>query len=225
MAYKPALILLLTCGAMPAAAGAGDLSNYRGFEFGMSLPAAAKLIGTGAASPKTIHSRPALIQELAWSPRSLGPSSQAESVRDVVFSFYNGDLYQIAVNYDRHEIEGLTTEDIIDAVSLLYGPTVKPAPSAKSAQDLYADEVEMVARWEDPQYGFDLMRSSYGPGFKLVGILKKLDAPAHAAILEAERLDDKEAPQRDAARVTSEQEAARAKLAQTRLVNKPRFRP
>jgi len=53
---------------------------------------------------------------------------------------------------------------------------------------------------------------SYGAKFKLVGVLKKLEAPAQAAVIEAGRLDDKEAPQRDAARIASEEEAGRAKL-------------
>jgi hypothetical protein len=82
----------------------------------------------------------------------------------------------------------------------------------------------VVARWQDPQYRFELVRSSYGPSFSLIAVLKKLEAPAQAAILEASRLDDQEAPQRDAARVASEEEAAKAKLQQARLVNKPKFR-
>jgi hypothetical protein len=52
-------------------------------------------------------------------------------------------------------------------------------------------------------------------------IMTRLDSPAHAAILEAKRLDDQEAPQREAARVASEREAARDKLEMARLVNKP----
>jgi hypothetical protein len=64
------------------------------------------------------------------------------------------------------------------------------------------------------------------PVFRTIrGVLKKLDAPAQAAILEAKRLDDQEAPQRDAARLAGEQELAKAKLEKLRLLNKPRFRP
>ena len=43
--------------------------------------------------------------------------------------------------------------------------------------------------------------------------------------MEAKRLDEQEAPQREAVRVASEEEAARAKLDKARLVNKPKFRP
>jgi hypothetical protein len=55
--------------------------------------------------------------------------------------------------------------------------------------------------------------------------MNRLETPAEAANLEARRLDDLEAPQRDAARLASEQEAAKAKLEKSRLVNKPKFRP
>ena len=55
--------------------------------------------------------------------------------------------------------------------------------------------------------------------------MKRLEAPAQAATLEAKRLDDQEAPQRDAARLASEEEATKTKLEKARLVNKPKFRP
>ena len=44
-------------------------------------------------------------------------------------------------------------------------------------------------------------------------------------MLEAKRLDDQEAPQREAARVASEQEAARDKVEKARVLNEARFRP
>jgi hypothetical protein len=59
----------------------------------------------------------------------------------------------------------------------------------------------------------------------LIGVLKRLEGPAQAAILEAARLDEQEAPQRDAERIATDQEAERANLERARLVNKPNFRP
>jgi hypothetical protein len=101
----------------------------------------------------------------------------------------------------------------------------KPPALAKAAPGPYGDQEEVLARWQDQQYRFDLMRYSYGPSFKLIGVLKRLEAPAQAAISEAKRLDNQEAPQRDAARMATEEEAARAKLQKARIVNKPNFRP
>ena len=222
---KSALTSLFACGIISAATVTGGLSKYRAFQFGTDLPTVATQVGANVSQAKVIHSRPALNQELEWRPQSLGPSDQRESANEVVFSFYNGELYRIAISYDRYEIEGLTADDIIEAVSAIYGPVANLPIQVKPLEDRYGDQDEVVARWQDPQYSFDLMRSSYGPAFKLIGILKRLDSQARAAIQEAKRLDIQEAPQRDAARQASEQEAVRAKLEKSRLVNKPRFRP
>jgi len=146
-------------------------------------------------------------------------------VQEVVFSFYDGALFRIAVNYDRYGTEGLTVDDLVEVVSATYGIAEKPTDPAKTSQGRYGDQEETVARWQDSQYCFDLIRSSYGPSFRLIGVLKRLQAPVQAAITEAKRLDDREAPQKDAARITDEKEAERAKLEKSRLVNKPKFQP
>jgi hypothetical protein len=210
---------------MSAATLAGDLSKYRNVQLGTDLPTVAKEVGVSPSQAKVIHRRPALIQELEWSPQPLGSYSQTEAAKEVVFSFYDGELFRIAINYDRYETEGLTADDFIEAMSATYGIAEKPTPPANAVQGRYGDQEEIVARWQDSQYCFDLIRSSYGPTFRLIGVLKRLQAPAQAAITEAKRLDDQEAPQRDAARIVDERGAERAKLEKSRLVNKPRFRP
>ena len=56
-------------------------------------------------------------------------------------------------------------------------------------------------------------------------IHEETGGPAQAATLQAKRLDDQEAPQRDAARLAREEDAAKTKLEKAKLVNKPKFRP
>lgn len=220
------LLVVLVCGVISAATVASHLSEYRGFKFGTDLPAVLKQAGVDMSQVKVIHTRPALIQTLDWYPRSLGPSPQPESVDNVLLSFYNGELYRIVVNYDRYEVEGLTAEDMVGALSRIYGAaTAASIAPAKVVQNQYGDQQEVFARWEDSQYSFDLIRSSYGPSFQLIGVQRTLDSSAQSAISEAKRLDEQEAPQREAARAASEQEAANTKLEKARLVNKPRFRP
>jgi hypothetical protein len=218
-------LAVLIFGVMSTATLAADLSKYRNFEFGTDLAAVAKQADTNASQARVLSSRPALIQELGWRPQSLGPSSKNEAVNAVVFSFYDGKLYRMAVDYDRHLTEGLTPDDFIDAISSNYGIATKPAAPLVISPESYGDRQEILAQWQDSQYRFDLIRSSYGPSFKLVGTMKSLEAPAQAAVLEAKRLDDQEAPQRDAARLANQELAAKAKLEQARLVNKPKFRP
>jgi hypothetical protein len=212
-------------GMMSATAGAADLAKYRNFQLGTGLPAVAKQIGVNPSEAKAIHRRPALIQELEWRPQPFGLSPQTESAQKLVFSFYNGELFQIAVNYDRYKTAGLTADDFIEALSATYGVAEKPAAPGNTVQGEFGAQDEIVARWQDSQYSFDLTRSSYGPSYRLVGILKTLQSPVQAAITEAKRLDDQEAPQRDAARIADENETERVKLEKSRLENKPNFRP
>lgn len=223
-ALRSALIPLVVLAAMPVAASAADLSKYRDFQLGADLATVAKQAGVDASEAKVIHRRPALMQELSWRPQTLG-SSPKTGPQEVVFSFYDDTLYRIVVNYDRYETEGLTTEDIVAAFAEPYGVAAKPTVPAEATPGPYGDREEILARWQDGQYRFELIRSSFGPSFKLAGVLKKLEAPAQSAALEAKRLDDQEAPQRDAARAASEEEAARVKSEKARLVNKPKFRP
>jgi hypothetical protein len=222
-ASRPALASFLLLGVISADALANDLSKYRNFQLGTDLPTIAKLVGTNPSQAKGIQHRPALIQELEWRPQPLGSSPQPESVQEVVFSFYNGELYRIAINYDRYEIEGLTADDFIEVISATYG-TAERRP-ANAMQGQYGSQEEIVAQWQDSKYCFNLIHSSYGSSFRLVGELKRLQAPAQAAIAEAKRLDDQEEPQRNAARISDEKETERAKLEKARLVNKPKFRP
>ena len=221
---KSALIVLVAGGVLSAATLTKDLSGYRGFQLGSNLATIEKQVAAGRSEVKTIHRRPALIQELNWQPQSLGSTPQRESVQEVVFSFYDGQLFQIAVTYDRYETEGMTADDFIEAISATYGTAENPKLPSKPAQEQFGDQEEVVARWQDAQYSFDLIRGSYGPTFKMVGVLKRLEAPAQAAIDEAKRLDDQEAPQRDAALKADEAQAEQTKLEKARLLNKPKFR-
>jgi hypothetical protein len=204
---------------------AEDLSKYRDFQFGTDLPTVAKRIGASPSQAKLIHSRPALVQDLEWRPQSLGSSPKAESAQQVVFSFYGGSLFRISVKYDRYATEGLTTEDFVEAISAVFGGPAKIPPAVKPAKESYGDQEEVVARWEDPQYRFELLRGSYGPTYTLVGSLKSLELSVQAANVEAKRLDDLEAPEREAARAAKEQDAKAATLERARTANKAKFHP
>lgn len=210
--------------ALPAASWAADLSSYRQVKLGTDLPGVARQIGVSPSAAKVTYTRPALVQELEWTPESPRLPVEADSTPLVALTFYNGELFRIAVTYDRYRTEGLTTADMIEAVSRLYGAPVTSTP-AKAPPEAWVDREDVVARWQDPRYRFELMRSSYGPRFRLVGVLRELETPAVAAIVEGTRLDALEQPQRDAARAASEAEAERARLEKARLQNKAVFRP
>jgi len=206
---------------LPPAVLGEDLSRYRDFQLGMDLTA----METSPSQVKTIHQRPAVIQDTEWRPRSFpGRSSESDPVKDILLSFYNGKLFRIVANYDRYKTEGMTAEDMIDAISAMYGVAVKPTaevlfPSA------YSEKVRVIARWEDSEYSLNLVRSPYQPSFALISFSKQLDALAQAAALAAIRLDTQEAPQRDAEEKRRQADEVSAKQEKARLVNKPGFRP
>jgi hypothetical protein len=207
---------------------APDLSKYREFQFGTNLLVVAKQVDMEPSEARVIHQRPAVIQELDWRPlRSLGSSSQADSVSEVLLSFYNGELFQMLVNYDRYRTEGLTDEDMVEAISARYGTASRP--DAKlilfSSFQVYNDTEKVIARWEDSHYSFNLFRSSYQPTFGMLIFSKRLNPLAEAANAQAIRLDEEEAPQREIERQKQQDEANRAKQEKARKVNKADFRP
>src|SRR5713226_9651431 len=104
-----------------------DLSKYRGFSLGMSLVELSNQVELKPLQTKLIHKRTSVIQELTWWPReSSGSSLQADSVWQVFFTFYNGELFRVLVTYDRHATKGLTAEDMVQAISEQYGIATKP---------------------------------------------------------------------------------------------------
>lgn len=211
----PWLLLLfspLLCGA--------DLSTYRGFQFGMGLNAAVKHSGMDVSEVTTIHQRPARIQELSWQPVRFS-SSDTDPVEQVLFSFYNGQLFRVVVDYDSQKTEGLSVHDLVEAMSTRYGTATRPAIETLLPSAAFSEGVTVVARWEDADYSFNLVQSPYGLKFGLIAFSKRLDGLAQAAIATGTHLDEQEAPHRQQV----EAQNAQSTLDKTRLANKPRFRP
>jgi hypothetical protein len=207
---------------------AQDLSNYRGFHLGMKLSAAAKLADVKVSEAKAIYQRPALIQELEWRPQSsYSSSAQGDPVRTVLFSFYNGELYRIVVIYDQDRTEGLTDGDLIESISAKYGTPTTPAAkiTSSSPTQAFSDSEKVLARWEDSQYSFNLFRSPFGSVPGMLIFSKRLDTLAQVAIVEAIRLNEQEAPQREIDRLKKEGEDKNAAGQKVRPANKASFRP
>jgi hypothetical protein len=213
---------------------AQDLSTYREFHLGARLPVVAKQARLNPADAKTLHQRPALIQELEWQAIYLDSNRAADSVRNIMFSFYNGELFRLLVSYDRERTEGLSAEDIIEAISAKYGVATKPGVEltlvttylpADSEKIISERKEKVIARWEDDQYSYNLLQAYPSAPFSLAIYAKRVEALAAAAVIEALRLDKQEAPQIEAARQMAKAAAATAKQAKARRLNKPPFRP
>ena len=218
----------VVCASLFSSLGAAqDLSRYRDFEFGMSIESVAKLAHMNPSGAKTVHQRPEVIQMLDWELHGYFDSSpKADSVRDIRFDFYNGELFKMVVAYDTAQTKGLTADDLIEVLSALYGPAGKPETSVDVSGFLtYNDSQQVLARWENAQYSYNLFRSSYGMSFGLVAFSKRLELMASVASLEADRLDKLEAPARESARQKIQEQDEQALQAKARLISKPKFRP
>ena len=221
------LCSVFLCGGLGASILHGaDFSKYRGLEFGMSLTAEAAQTGTNLDDVKTVHQAPALIQDLDWRPRPVatGELVNSDPVKEGVLSFYNGQLFRIVVNYDRYRVEGMTAEDMIQGISATYGTPTKPAIEIPY-HDNYGEIASVLARWEDPQYSYNLVRTGDRSSFSLVLYSKSLDALAQASIVQAFRLEAEAAPQREIERQKKRDEDDRLLLEKARSANKPNFQP
>ena len=221
----PALAAYLAIVAMPLVRGA-DVSGYRDFQLGMTLPAVLKQTGAAFSAVKVIHENPALIQELEWQPLQFpGPSPETDPVRQVLFSFSKGELFRILASYDRYRTEGLTPEDMIKAIAPRYGVATRPVGEEITLPSSYSTKVEVLARWEDPLNSVNLVSFPDLRSFGMVVFSKRADAMARASILQSLRLEEQEAPQKELERQKRQADKDRAEQEKLRTANKPRFRP
>jgi hypothetical protein len=205
-------------------------SLYREFQSGGDMASVAASTGMSASEAKTVHQRPALLQDLQWRrPFTLsGPAAApVDPVQQIAFSFYNDQLFRLVIDYDHDQTEGLTDADMIEAISTMYGSTVNLTPKTSRATASRIDEESgtRVARWGNAEYSAVLYRSSYASGFRMIVTSVRLDALARLAEARALRLDEREAPQREIARQKKEADDARALHLKARVANKAAFKP
>jgi hypothetical protein len=123
-----------------------------------------------------IHERPAMIEELSWRAPS------GDSVKNIKFGFYEGELFRMVVSYNDYNTEGLTTQDMVEAISETYGDTIDSPTGFITLPTIYDDEelVQVLARWTDPNWSFNLVRSKHAPTFYLVALSAQLYRTAEA---------------------------------------------
>jgi hypothetical protein len=207
MKMKTMRTSMLCLGALLLAAPmlcAQDFSKYRGFSLGTSLVTVLKHTDKKLADVNVTHGGLSLFQEVTWWPPNIpGTSFRADSVEQILFSFYNGELYKITVTYDQTSTEGLTSQDMVKSIAETYGPATSVAPAM------------------DSQYSFNLVRSSFTDRFGLVISSKRVNAEAELAIVEAVRLEKEDGPKKEAER----QKKLTDDLEIARLKNQKKFRP
>jgi hypothetical protein len=204
--------------------------HYRDFALGSTLSTVSAQVKASAADVKPIHQRPALIQDLSWRAPYFAVDSnepRKDPVQQITFSFYNDQLFRMAIDYDRQRTEGLTDADMIGALTEVYGPASTPKSRTPSTFVSLIDITSgtPVSQWGNAEYSVVLLRPSFGAGFQVVVTSIPLDALARKADAEAVRLDQRDAPLREIARQKQDADDARASQEKARTANKATFRP
>jgi len=203
---------------------AQDLARYRVYVLESSLESVVAASGTRAADAKTLHERPAKIQQLEWrAPYGSSDRELADPVQGAVFTFYDGALYQVVVSYNRGRTDGLSNSDIIESLTAEYGAPVLTSARTRPPAALIGTLV--LAQWDSPGSSLTLLRSAYSAEFQLVLVSKALSTRAQTAIREAGRLDAIEAPRRELAERNKEIADAADARDKLRTTNKAAFRP
>lgn len=213
------------CGAHPLFAQ--ELSRYRGYALESSVGAVVALTGARESAVETDHERPAKVQQLEWRTPYVSGGAPADPVRSLQFAFYDDQLYQIVVTYDRDRMEGLTNDDIKASISETYGASsaLRTRAARTDLPPGVSGDNTIVAQWENAASLLTLTRGIYSPELQLVLISKALNARARAAIAQALRLDAQEAPQRELDQRRKDAAAARVAVEKARVTNKAAFRP
>ena len=221
-------VVALACVLSAAALHGQDRSRYRDYQLGGGLSAISTLAGVPASEVRTLHSRPATMQEFQWQrPYTAGDAAQADPVKQIVFSFYNDQLSRMVVDYDRDRTAGMTDADLIDAISATYGPRVKPGVRIARAAPSQVEQESgtPVARWGDADYSVVLYRSTFAAAVRVIVTSPRLEALARTAETRSSRIDEREAPQREIARQKKDADDAKTAQEKARLANKAAFRP
>ena len=204
--------------------------EYREFRLGSSLARVLSQVHLTAADVSPVHERPALIQDLRWTtPYFITDASEPknDSVRQIVFSFVDDQLFRLAIDYERTRTEGMSDTDMIAALSERYGPSTTPSTPARiSTFDRAAIEAtRRVAQWNDGDVVVVLSRSAFTEALQLVVTSAHLDDCARAASADAIRLERREAPASDAAQRKQDADDARLAKQKARVANKATFQP
>lgn len=215
--------------AQEAPAAAQEIGHYRDFQLGASVAAISALTETRSADVTVVHERPVVMQELRWIPSSFGAAgkSRGMGLQQIVFSFYENQLYRLMIDYERSQTKGMTDRDVVDAVSAMYG---QPSSSkiTDGGTDTWNNEsvaARVVARWNGAGFAVALSRWAYGGAWRLVVESTPLAALARTADTRALVLDVQEGPQREADRARRERQGKDDAEAAARSANKATFQP
>ena len=224
----PCRVALIVALGITLPASAQERGHYREFQLGASVAVISALTDARLEDVTLVHERPAVMQELRWMPSSFGTAgsspTRGKGVEQIMFSFYENQLYRMMVDYERSQTKGMTDRDMIDAIARMYGP---PSSSNITDQSRRSESVasRLVARWTGPGYAVAVSRWAYGGAWRLVVESTTLAALARTADMRAIFLDVRDGPQHEAERARREQQGRNDAESAAREANTVTFQP
>jgi hypothetical protein len=178
-----------------------------------------------ATDLKALHEGSPIVQQLTWRPQRFTGRTLAEAdpIAEMVLTFHASHLALITVIYDRDQTQGLTDEDMLDALSAVYGaPRLLATPTRPS--DAPPPARRPIGRWDDADAVLILWREHPNRvGLTITAIAS--DVALQDALAEGVRRQAIDAPGREMARRSADAAAIQARDAKVRLDNKAKFKP
>jgi hypothetical protein len=197
---------------------AQSLSQYRDFALGMTVAGVAATTRVPVSAFRTLYDKPALLQEFEWRPSHYAASGmQTDTIDQITFAFYDDQLSQMVVDYDSRQTAELTTADMVTALATVYGP-----PSTRRPSDV-PEFGSRVAAWQTSGATVTLYRGS--GAWRLVLTSPALQSAARAAMVQAVRIEEREAPAREHAQRKQDDAPERTRQEETRRLNREAFQP
>ena len=226
------VLMIVLAGAIAGAAQAQTVTagpglvSYRGISLGDPIQTVLAQLKIAAADVQAVHGDPVPVQRATWRPRppGSGMANDADSVAEMVLTFYAGHLAQIAVIYDRARTQGLTDADLLDAMTRMYGIPLLPSVPTKVVSGPVITQVT-VGQWEDAETRVILWREQFPNRIGLVVTSRGSEAALQQAIADGMRVENAAAPARELARRNAEADVIRARDEKIRLENKAKFKP
>ncbi|MGE3955511.1 MAG: hypothetical protein AB7H96_02245 [Vicinamibacterales bacterium] len=201
-------------------AEAQNLGQYRNFALGMTVAGVTDAVGVKATEVRTLHVKPAVLQEFEWRPSHYSRWDPAkENVDQVTFRFFNDRLSQMVIAYSTSRTSGMTRVDMIAALVTAYGEPARPGGAVAGDNDLGP----RVSRWLNADASVDLHQGT--DAWRLVVTSLTLHPAARLATAQAERQRERDEPARARAQRQQEDADERAREAETRKTNRESFQP